>query len=336
MTPPSGSEHAESFNQNEFRLAFDQLVLTLGYRCNMLCKSCFIGDKLFDHQTALTYEDAVDAIESAARLQTVRSVAFVGGEPFVYYKLMLRIAAYLHRHYRCPLNVTTNGSWAKTPDGTRHLLDPMHRFGLRWLMLSLDQYHLEFGTLDQAANCLERALELDLNISIQIIRRRGAPGTAEFREALSGRVDVARIKWIENRCSAIGNAETMLGPEDLEWHEEIPRGGCNAGEILNVQPDGEIKPCCGAGLMAPRLSLGNAKHQPIDDAVRRAEADSLINSLIAHQGPRGLARLLREAGRGDLVERHAPFTDACHACHSFLNDPETLQVLEALLEGRAA
>lgn len=334
MSSQELDQDSEDFRGNEFGLAFGQLVLTLGYRCNMLCKSCFIGDKLFDDKTALTYEEAIQIIESAARLQTIRSVAFVGGEPFVYYKLMLRIAAYVHRHYRCPLNVTTNGSWAKTHNSTRRLLDPLHDLGLGWLMLSLDQYHLEFGAIDQASNCLERALELDINTSVQVIRRKGAPRAKDFCEALKGRLDVSRVQWIENPCSAIGNAKTMLRAEDLEWHEDIPPGGCNAGEILNIQPDGEIKPCCGAGLMSKRLSLGNAKHQMVHEQVHRAEADSLINCLIANQGPRGLARLLRDAGRGDLVDRHAPFTDACHACHAFLSDPETLQVLESILKGR--
>jgi len=316
--------------------SFGELVLTLGYRCNMLCKHCFIGEKLNDHETVLSFEEAVQAIETAAKLKTIGAVAFVGGEPFVYYKLMLRLATYIYTHYRCPLNVTTNASWARSPNMTCRLLDPIYERGLRWLMVSLDQYHLEFGTLEQVANCLQRCFELGINTAAQIIRRVGSPREKDFRDALSSHynINVDKIKWIENPCSAIGNAKTMLRPRELEWHTDIPGGGCNAGEILNIQPDGEIKPCCGAGLMSKRLSLGNAKSESVDQAVRRAEADPLINSLIAEQGPRGLARVLVEAGRQDLVERHAPFTDACHACHSFLSDPETLEVIEAQLKGR--
>jgi MoaA/NifB/PqqE/SkfB family radical SAM enzyme len=313
---------------------FKQLVLTLGYRCNMLCKHCFIGEKLHDHDTILTYEDCIEAIESASKLQTIRTVAFVGGEPFVYYKLLLRVADYLHTHYRCALNITTNASWAKTPEMTQRLLDPLFERGLRHIMISLDQYHLEFGTIEHVANCIGRSQELGMDTAVQIIRRVGAPKEEDFRIALNPLVDIEKIRWYENPCSAIGNAHTMLSKEDLEWHEEIPVGGCNAGDILNIQPDGEIKPCCGAGLMAKRLSLGNAKREPVDEAVRRAEADPLINSLVAEQGPRGLARLLSEAGRQDLVQKHAPFTDACYACHSFLTDAETLEVLEAQLESR--
>lgn len=317
-----------------FRLQFDQLVLTLGYRCNMFCSSCFIGERLHDHETELTYEDCVEAIESAARLKTIGSVAFVGGEPFVYYKLMLRVAAYVHRHYQCPLNVTTNASWGKSPEMVQRLLDPLHALGLRWMLVSLDEYHLEFGTIRQAALCLDRAVGLGIDTSVQVILRKGGPRAADFREELASEIDVDAIKWIENPCSAIGNAETLLEPEDLTWHARVPVGGCNAGEILNVQPDGEVKPCCGAGLMSDRLSLCNAKTESIYKGVQKAEVDPLLNSLIAHQGPRELEAMLIEAGREDLVERHAPFTDACHACHSFLNDEETLQVIEDQLAGR--
>ncbi len=330
---PHGREPPDTVD-NPYRVRYAQLVLTLAYGCNMRCPHCFIGEKLDDHETRLSYDDAVQIIESAARLQTIRSVAFVGGEPFLFYKLMLRIAAYVHRHYHCDLNVTTNASWAKTANQTEKLLDPLHALGLRWLMVSLDSYHLEYGTFECVAYCLARAQELGINAAAQVIARRGAPGVVEYKSMLREQIDVERVRWIESPCSALGNAQTMLEDDDLEWHEDVPEGGCNAGEILNIQPDGGIKPCCGAGLMAPRLSLGNARRESLAGAVWRAEADPIINSLIAEQGPRGLARSLREAGRGDLVERHAPFTDACHACHSFLTDPETLEVLESLVRGR--
>lgn len=320
--------------ENPFQLDYKQLVLTLGYRCNMNCKSCFIGDKLSDHETVLTYTDCVDIIETAAHLQTIESVAFVGGEPFVYYKLMLKLATYIHTHYRCPLNITTNASWARSQEMTARLLDPLVHRGLRYVMVSLDEYHLEFGTIQNAANCLRRCLEHGIETTVQVIDRVGAPNAADFKEAIGDAVDVDAIKWYENPCAAIGNAATMLESEDLQWFDEIPGGGCNAGSILNVQPDGEIKPCCGAGLMAPRLSLGNGKKEGVHEAVQRSEADPIINSLISEQGPRGLAEVLRAEGRDDLVEKHAPFTDACYACHAFLTDPEVLDVLERVLASR--
>ena len=110
--------------QTPYGNQFKELVLTVGYRCNLRCKSCFIGEKLNDKNTSLTYDDCVGIIESAAKLQTINSVAFVGGEPFLYYPLMLRVASYLYNHYRCPLNVSTNATWSKTKKQTEQLLDP--------------------------------------------------------------------------------------------------------------------------------------------------------------------------------------------------------------------
>ncbi len=310
-----------------YQLSFRQLVLTLGYRCNMVCKSCFIGDKLNDHVTQLSYDDAIQIIESAAQLQSIRAVAFVGGEPFVFYKRMLSIAAYISRHYGCDLNVTTNGSFAKSDAQARKLLTPLHQFGLKWLLLSLDSYHLEHMFLDQAKRCLNASVELGINTSVQVIRRKGAPDRQAFREMMRDSVDVDAIDWIENPCASVGNAATMLKREDMEWHDEIPIGGCNAGEYLNIQPDGEIKPCCGAGLMAPELSIGNAKHGDLAGVVEKANASGLVNSLISNQGPRGFADILRREGREDLLKKHAPFTEACHACNALLTDPECVEVL---------
>jgi hypothetical protein len=231
------------------------------------------------------------------------------------------------------LNVTTNATWAKTRKQTRRLLDPLYQRGLRFMMVSLDDYHLESGRIDHAANCLRYCGELEINASVQVINRVGGKTVNEYRAALiQKQVEVDDINWHENPCSALGNAKSMLHRDELKWHMEIPQGGCSAGATLNIQPDGEIKPCCGAGLMAPRLSMGNAKKQDVFEAVRRSEADPIINLLIAERGPAGLSRTLRECGKQSLYERHAPFTDACHACNNMLNDGEALEVLENVLE----
>jgi len=327
--------HREISPYNTYGHNFKQLVLTLGYRCNMNCKSCFLGGKLNDHVTELSYEDCISGIESAARLQTIESVAFVGGEPFVYYPLMLRVASYLNLHYRCPLNVTTNATWAKTPAMTKRLLDPLYERGMRYLMVSLDDYHLENGYIEQSAHCIKHCQELDIQVSVQVINRRGAATKDDYQLALSPQIDVDAITWYSNPCSALGNAQTMLSKDDFEWHEEIPLSGCSAGEILNIQPDGEIKPCCGAGLMSSRLSLGNSKREGVCESVRLAEADPVINSLVGHQGPHHLANALTTSGYAKLVAKHAPFSDACHACHALLSDPDIVTILDrALEEGR--
>jgi MoaA/NifB/PqqE/SkfB family radical SAM enzyme len=295
----------------------------------MRCKSCFIGEKLNDKNTSLTYDDCVGIIESAAKLQTINSVAFVGGEPFLYYPLMLRVASYLYNHYMCPLNVSTNATWSKTKKQTEQLLDPLFERGLRHLMVSLDDYHLESISIKYAANCIRHCQKIGIATSVQVLQRKGGSKAEDFKKKLSNDdILVDEINWYESPCSALGNARTMIKKEELEWYWEIPEGGCSAGKILNIQPDGRIKPCCGAGLMADRLSLGNIKTENVYDVVQKSEVDTIVNSLIAEQGPRGLANELYQRDKADQLIRHGPFTDACHACFAMLTDPEILTLLE--------
>jgi len=316
------------YNSIQYRLHFDQLVLTLGYRCNLNCPSCFIGEKLNDHESVISYEDAIQAIESTAALQTVGSVAFVGGEPFLYYDLMLKIASYTWKHYQCQLNVSTNATWAKSIEQARVLIQPLLDRGLRWILVSLDEFHIKSGRLACVANCLSVCMEAGLEVSIQTLQHLKAIDTATFRNKLSEYLEVDSINWITNPVSAIGNAAVRIKREYMQWYDSIPEGGCSAGEILNLQPDGDIKPCCGAGLLSKRLSLGNIKHHSIYEMVKKAEVDPILNLLVSSQGPIGLAKLLEKRGYSQLVERHAPFTDACYACHAFLEDQEILDVLE--------
>jgi hypothetical protein len=63
-----------------------------------------------------------------------------------------------------------------------------------------------------------------------------------------------------------GNAEKYI--DDL-LKKPLEPGGCSIEEIFNVQPDSSVKPCCGGGLKAKRLTMGNAKIERVCWILRR-------------------------------------------------------------------
>ncbi|MFZ2896773.1 MAG: radical SAM/SPASM domain-containing protein [Saprospiraceae bacterium] len=316
------------YNLITYRLNFKQIVFTLGYRCNLNCPSCFLGNKLNDHKSVIIFKDALDVIESTAALQTIGTIAFVGGEPFLYYDLMLKIASYSWEHYQCALNISTNATWANSKKKAWTLLQPLIDRGLKWILVSIDDFHIKSANLESIINCLSVCLEAGLNVSVQTLQHLNAINSDTFKTKLSGYLDVEDINWISNPVTPIGNAAWKINKGDLLWHYNVPHGGCSAGEVLNVQPNGEVKPCCGAGLSSDRLTIGHIKKQSIYEMVKKAEADVILNMLIAFQGPRGIANLLEKEGYSNLIACHSPFSDACYACHVFLNDRNILNVID--------
>lgn len=318
-------------NKMSYRLNFNHLALTLGYKCNFRCRSCLLGDKLKDGSTEISYENAIKLIDSAAELRTVNVVAFVGGEPFLYYRKMIDIADYLWINYRCGLSISTNGYWATSYQKARELLTPLYERGLRWMLVSLDDFHLEFTKLDTIVNCLNAAIDMGIRCSVQSILITGSRSTTDFKKLLAEKCDIERIaSWVDNACVPVGNAATRISRKELKLKQGIPIGGCSIGRALNVQPDGSVKPCCGAGLMADALTVGNAYRKSFKEIVNEMESNPITNAIITWKGPYYLAELLKEQGYSKFIKRK--FVDSCHACYEILSDRKALEVLQNLLK----
>ena len=311
---------------------FSHLTLTLVYRCNYRCPSCFLGDKL-DSQESITFEEAVRIIDAAAELETIRAVAFTGGEPFLVYPLMLQVAQYIHDHYGVVMTASTNASWATDPETARATLGPLAELGLRRILLSWDDFHARFGQIEHVAHAVQACKELGVRPSIQNIYLRASTPTRSIKEALEGLTDCSDVQWLQNPCIPVGLGEQI--PEyqqPLRDIDSVPFGRCSAGTFVNVQANGDVKPCCGAGLMADRLTMGTIKEEPVETIVRRASTNPLFNSLVAYKGPKHLIALLRSAGRSDLIPEQA--TDTCDACYRITTSPEAMAVLDQALEAQ--
>ena len=236
----------------------------------------------------LTFEEGVEIIEGAAALQTIHVIGFVGGEPFIAYKTMRRLAEYTWNHYRCGLTISTNSSWATSYTGALSLLNPLYEHGLRWILLSWDDFHAEFAPISKLINAIQASQKLGIAVTIQNIVTKNATNNATIREQLDGHVDVDAIQWVENPAVPVGLGFEGIRDSEKSFLVELPYGGCNAGTVLSIEADGQVKPCCGAGFMNPHLKMGNALEEPLREVINRASLDPIFNSLVAYRGPRHL------------------------------------------------
>lgn len=328
------SKTAEAANLIEIsngRIAFTHLALMLLYKCNFRCKDCLIGEHL-DDPVKLTVEDACRIIEQLSELRTIHVIGFVGGEPFIAYKTMIKVAEYIHAHYKCYLSATTNSSWATSKEKAVSMLRPLAEFGMKWLLLSWDDFHAEFTSINRLAFATQAAQELGIEVTIQNIMTPESTTNEEFKSQLIDLgVDIENIRWAENNVVPTGLAEGITY-ETIDY-EALEKGGCSAGKILTVRPDGSLRPCCGAALMNENLSLGNLNKENVVSLLDKASWNPMINSLIANAGPSQLIRILeQQINHQELVPRG--YGHPCDACNQVLNNQKSLEILKHYFKGR--
>src|SRR3989304_5857019 len=114
------------------------LHLLLTYQCNLECDHCFVWGSPWQDGT-MTIQDIRRILHQARDVGTIDWIYFEGGEPFLYYPILLhgvRIAA----HMKFRVGVVSNGF--NDPNETLPPLgSPTHVATPRCLPGSLDPYH---------------------------------------------------------------------------------------------------------------------------------------------------------------------------------------------------
>ena len=111
----------------------------LTYNCNFQCDHCFLycGP---DSEGTFTIRQLRQVYDEIKKIETIKSVCFEGGEPFLYYPLMLegiRIANELG----LKTSVVTNAYWSTEIDDAALWLEPLRKLGVSDISLSDDQFH---------------------------------------------------------------------------------------------------------------------------------------------------------------------------------------------------
>jgi MoaA/NifB/PqqE/SkfB family radical SAM enzyme len=268
------------------------LHLLLTYQCNYECDHCFVWGGPGQSGT-MTLADIREIIAQAEQAGGVEWIYFEGGEPFLYFPVLLegvRLAA--SRGFK--VGIVSNGYWATSKDDALACLRPMAGL-VQDFSISGDTYH--WTEERQTRDILAAGEELGIPVSVISIAEpeathlAGAKGqipegesAVVFRgravEKLSGRAD--RFPW---------QTYTECPFEDLE----------DPGRV-HIDPLGYVHICQG-------ISIGNLFKTPLAQmfADYRPETHPIT-------GP------LQRGGPAELVRRHEVdcrqgYCDACHLCY---------------------
>lgn len=268
------------------------LHVLLTYRCTFRCDHCFVWGS--PDQTAVFTRAAIHALlEQAHDLGTIQWVFFEGGEPFLYYPILLDgVAAASAAGFKA--GIVTNGWWGTTEDDARAWLEPFAGH-LDSLSVSTDELHYAERISPQAQHILEASRALDLPADLIVCDLPQGTGQPARRGAV---VEGGPILYR-------GRAAQTLAPkaplQAWDSFDECPHERLDDPGRVHLDPMGNLHLCQG-------LVMGNLLERPLKDLVARYRPhEHPVVGPLVRGGP---AELVRVYG----VPHADGYADACHLC----------------------
>jgi hypothetical protein len=227
------------------------------------------------------------------------------------------------------MSVSTNCFWADNRKKAASILSELKSLGLWCLLISIDDFHLEFIDSKRIENCVNTALDLGIKCFMQTVETRKSRKIDYFKTHFDLPESHNLMEWIPISCDPMGRAQKKIEPEEfrLNWRHRV--GICSILRVWIADPYGDVFACCGTA-NSDLLKAGNAFQKPLKEIVSQANVNPLFNALAAWGGPYLIFQLLAEAGRDQYVKK--AYTSACHACHEVLQDKEAIEIVRDRLE----
>jgi MoaA/NifB/PqqE/SkfB family radical SAM enzyme len=277
-----------------------EIHFLLTYNCNFECDHCFLYCGPHAEGT-FTIQQVDDILQEGLELGTVKMIYFEGGEPNLYYPLLLESVKRAHR-YGFDVGLVTNAYGALAEEDARLWLEPLAKAGLSVLSVSDDQFHFGENTETPASIAREVGEKLGLTAFPICI---DPPEILELSQADKG------TSLIGGGAKFRGRAADTLTPglPTRSWSEflECPYEDLVSPSRVHVDPFGHIHICQG-------ISIGNCWEEPFSRIISEYQPDQHpICGPLNRKGPAGL---IEELGLRSQEE----YVDECHACFTLRRD----------------
>lgn len=270
------------------------LHLLLTYQCTFECDHCFVWGSPFQSGT-MTLADINSILEQAQDIATLNSIYFEGGEPFLYYPLLVK-GVQLAASMGYQVGIVSNAYWANSVADALAWLEPFQGL-VDDLSVSSDLYHYSEAISRQVQNAQTAARQLDIPIGlISVAQPEGVEAAGQVGQLPEG----------ESGVMHRGRAYEVLAPRASKspWHRftSCPYEDLREPGRLHLDPLGHLHICQG-------ISIGNVYQQPLAEIVAAYQPDSHpVTGPLLRGGPVALV------GIYDLPhEEH--YADACHLCY---------------------
>ncbi|MFW9827981.1 MAG: radical SAM protein [Candidatus Thorarchaeota archaeon] len=269
----------------------------LTYACNYECDHCFLYCSPNSKGT-FTLAQVKGVLEEAKKINTIECVYFEGGEPFLYYPIMVE-GLKMANKMGFKTGIVTNSYWATSIEDALIWLKPFSDLGITYLDISDDTFHFEDEETNLAKNARKAANVLNLpSSSITIDKPTMDEGIVKDHE--KGTPVIKGGAMFRGRA-----AETLVeGLPKREWESlnKCPYEDLEGLGRVHLDPFGNVHICQG-------LSIGNFWETALSKLVKKYNAHNHpICGPLIRGGP---AQLVKEY----QIEHDNEYVDECHLCY---------------------
>lgn len=272
-------------------MKLEGLHILLTYQCTYECDHCFVWGSPRQNGT-LTLEQ-IENILQQAKEAGVGSVYFEGGEPFLYYAVLVR-AVHRAADMGFSVGIVSNAYWATSIADAEEWLRPFVG-RLADLTVSSDLFHCEdcLGELPQ--NAIAAAKWMGIPIGMISVAQPEVQ-TAESHGKLEN----------ESRVMYRGRAAAKLAPRAVhhpwEGFDSCPHEDLREPGRVHLDPFGNLHICQG-------MVIGNLFEKPLAQICQEYDADRHpVCGLLLTGGP---AALVSEYS----LPHASRYADACQLCY---------------------
>jgi len=267
-------------------------LLTLS--CNFECDHCFLYCSPRSKGT-FTLDQVEKTLKEIKKIQSITSVSFEGGEPFLMYPLLVEAVRLSHLQ-GLRTTIETNTYWATTERDAELWLKPLHEAGLTLLDVSDDSFHHGETNDTSAKRALKAAKNIGLDTNAISIKRPEVVvgvGSEKGEPIYKGGAKL--------RGRAVDKLTDGLPTSDSKIFVECPFEDLKDPSRVHLDSFGNVHLCQG-------LSMGNCWDTPLSELVDNYDSDKHpICGPILKGGPLELAKKYG-------IEFEDESVDACHFC----------------------
>jgi MoaA/NifB/PqqE/SkfB family radical SAM enzyme len=277
-------------------ISLSGLHFLLTYQCNFECDHCFVWGS--PSQTGTFFiQDIYNVLQQAKETGTIKEIYFEGGEPCLYYPILLQ-GIREAKELGFQVGVVTNSYWATSVNDAKEWLEPLVGL-LDDLSVSTDLFHYDERISKQALYASDAAKNLGIPMGMISIEK--VEDAIQCNQASFGQLPIGESK-VMFRGRAVEKLLKYAALYPWEQFIECPHENLRDPGRVHVDPLGNLHICQG-------ITIGNVFKTPLKkicvDYV--PEKHPIIAPLLAG-GPKELVDSFH-------LSHEDRYADACHLCY---------------------
>ena len=274
----------------------DGIHFLLTYTCNFECDHCFLYCSPRSGGT-FTVEQISEILNESKKISTVEWIYYEGGEPFLYFPLLVEGIRRAHK-MNFKVGVVTNAYGALAKEDAKLWLRPMAEAGVSFISISNDALHYGDEETTPASIAIQVAERLGIATAPICIDKPTVELQKEEGEERGRPVVGGHVKF---RGRAVEKLTKNLPLRMRDQLCECPYEDLVSPSRVHVDAFGNVQVCQG-------ISMGNCWKTPLSELIKDYDAqEHPICGPLIRGGP---IQLVKEHGL-DLEDE---FVDECHLC----------------------